>query len=293
MRWVPLFLLFLLSAPISAEKLRIGYDITQFGRYNKKDVQLTLSVWLQEMVRGTPNTIESFAYHDLDVMAKDFKDDKINIASTSSLNFVKYFDRELLDDGFAATDGLSDTHRLLLITRGDSHIKNWQDMKDATIFALEGSDIARLYVDTELLQRRLSNGLLWRGADTYQQALLKLFFSKGDAAIVTQKAFDLAAEMNPQIRQKLKVFDESTMTELIPSYFRKGMDKDIKENIIEITLALTESVRGRQILAIFRSDSIDTITVDSLKPIAKAYGAYLRLIKEKDNKHAKKHSSTR
>lgn len=271
--------LFVASA-ISSEIFRFGYDIEQFARYNKKDVQLTISVWLDEIASGSEYDIEPIAYDDPKKMASDLEAGKVDLVTTSSLNFVKYFDKATLADGFSGGDYDADGHRLLLVVKEDGPIRQWKGFERAKVLVLEGSDISELYLDLSLLHHGVFDHVEWIKTKNYQQALLKLFFGKADAAIVTQKALGFASEMNPQMRQRLKVFDQSTLTDVMPSYFRKTVSETMRKDITDAAMQVTSTVRGRQVMAIFRADSIIKIPLSTLLPVEEAYDTYLRSIKK-------------
>lgn len=266
---------------VSSDVLRFGYDIGQFTRYNKKDMKLAISIWLDEIASETIYDIDPIAYDDPMEMARDLEDDKLDFVTTSSLNFVKFFDKDTLADGFSGGDSDSSTHRLLLVTQADPLIRSWEGLSSAKVFRLDGSDVSELYLKTSLIKHQLPDQVEWITINNYQQGLLKLFFDKGDAAIVTKKALILAAEMNPQISERLKVFDTSTLTDMTPSYFRKKVDIKMQKAITASALKITSNMRGRQVLDVFRTDSIIKVPVSSLIPVEKAYREYL-LIKDKE-----------
>ncbi len=273
-------LLFVTGA--SSDVLRFGYDIEQFTRYNTKDTKLAISIWLDELASDTIYDIDPIAYDDPRQMASDLEHDKLDFVTSSSLNFVKYFDKTTLTDGFSGGDSNSTAHRLLLVTQEGSSIRSWQGLSSAKVFRLASSDISELYLKISLSRHKVPDQVEWITIDNYQQGLLKLFFGKGDAAIVTEKALMLAAEMNPQMRERLKVFDTSTLSDVTLSYFRKGLDEKMQKAITDAAMKITSNIRGRQVLDVFRSDSIIKTPISNLAPTEKAYREYLDLIKREE-----------
>lgn len=266
----------------SSDVLRFGYDTGQFTRYNKKDTRLAISVWLDEIASDTRYDVDPIAYDDPEQMARDLEADKLDFVTTSSLNFVKYFDKATLADGFCGGDSNGSAHRLLLVIQTASSIRSWQELSSAKVFRLAGSDISELYLEMSLRRHKVPDQIEWITINNYQQGLLKLFFAKGDATIVTEKALMLAIEMNPQMRERLKVFDTSTLTDVTPSYFRKKVDINMQKAITASALKITSNMRGRQVLDVFRTDSIIKMPISSLIPVEKAYHEYVDLIKSEE-----------
>lgn len=270
-----LILTFVFITGVYADVFRFGFDVEQFGRYNKKDTSLAVAIWLEEIASGSGYIIKAIPYEDVESLAQDFKQKRLDFVTTSALKFVKFFDKAMLEDGFSGGDSDSASHRLVLVVGADRDETQWRWLSEANVLGVQASDLSHLYLDILLLEHKLPDEVTWIPADNYQQALLRLFFAKADAAIVTQKAFDLAVEMNPQMRQRLKVFDTSTLNDLTPSYFRKGTDPQMLKDVTENAFAIAKTVRGKQLLEVFRTDSLIKVSVDRLLPIEKAYKRYI------------------
>lgn len=276
MRWIALLLILLLGTSV-AGTIRFGYDVAQFARMNKDDVEMTLRIWLEEIAGDDRLDIKIRPYDDAQSLAEDFKAGKLDLVSTSALDYVRSFDLALLEDGLTPGASLSDALRLIVVTRKDAAIKTWDELSEARIMTLAGSDIAKVYMETEMMRRGLPTDQTWIESNSYRQSLLRLFFGKADAAIVAQRAYDLAIEMNPQFSKKTQVFAISPLRDIVASFFRKGLDARQRQRILEVGERLQDNPRGRQLLVIFQSKSLKRISVDDLAPIEKAYDTYLRL----------------
>jgi len=277
-----ILLTILLSIPLlSAEVLHFGYDTEQFVRYNKKDTILAISIWLDEIAAGTGYDIDAISYDDVREMVRDLKAKKLDFVTTSALNFVRFFDKDDLADGFSGSDSESGVHDLMLIVKAEASTGSWQWLSEAKVYGLEGSEISKLYFRQCLWENAVEDHVRWIETKNYQQALLKLFFRQGDAAIVTKKAFSLAVEMNPQMKRRLRVFDVSPLSDATPSFFRKGVDQKMVHAITKAAIALPKSVRGEQLLEVFRADSIIKVPVSDLELTEKAYKVYLESMKER------------
>jgi hypothetical protein len=105
--------------------------------------------------------------------------------------------------------------------------------------------------------------------DNFSKAILQVFFRQADAALVTREAFDLACELNPQLRKDIKVIYESQP--FISGFFIILQPPDIKqyEVLEKIILDVGKTPGGQQVLTVFQSTGIEkypaTVLEDTVK----------------------------
>ena len=88
--------------------------------------------------------------------------------------------------------------------------------------------------------------------DKASQAILPVFFRQADACIVTRRAFEVSAELNPQIAQKLKPIITSPLFADSIVLFRKGYKSDNKKIFIDTALNIKKYPKGKQIMTLFQ-----------------------------------------
>jgi phosphonate transport system substrate-binding protein len=99
-------------------------------------------------------------------------------------------------------------------------------------------------------------------------AILSVLFGKIDAAVVSRRAFETMAELNPQVRRELAVVAESPgllpAVTCIPAY----VAVDRRDDIIEGALRLHEYPKGRQILTLFGTSQVIPFRDEYLQAVA-------------------------
>jgi phosphonate transport system substrate-binding protein len=97
------------------------------------------------------------------------------------------------------------------------------------------------------------------------KAVLQVFFRQADACLVTSNVFELACELNPQLRKELRVLAVSP--EVVPSlfFFRPGYTSSVREKLEPAILALHETAAGLQVLTVFQSDGMVKRPLSSLE----------------------------
>ena len=98
------------------------------------------------------------------------------------------------------------------------------------------------------------------------QTIHKVFFGQADAALVSISALHAANELNPQIRQSLRILEEWKVSSLSYGLMSARTDKALRDRIVKSAMQATTTVRGKQLLELFKTDFMDRVDVQELKP---------------------------
>lgn len=93
--------------------------------------------------------------------------------------------------------------------------------------------------------------------DDLAQSVLPVFFGKAAACIVSEQGFSVMGELNPQIRQKLRVVARSPKSMPLVMVLQKGFDEELKKDVLESMQKLHKMPEGRQVLMMFKEESIN------------------------------------
>jgi ABC-type phosphate/phosphonate transport system substrate-binding protein len=109
-------------------------------------------------------------------------------------------------------------------------------------------------------------------------AVLDIFFDKADIAVVSNLAYEIAIELNPQIATKLNILMASEP--MVP--FIIGVNKRVPDSFLlpidNILENLLENPRTRHILSLFKADDvvkIDSAQLESVKVLKQEYDRLL------------------
>ena len=268
---------FLLSFTLYASDIKIGYSVESMSDINKKDLKISMVLWIQEIISQTQYTATYIDYDNSVSMGKDFNSGDLDLVIDFGINFIKNYETDKLIDGFRG--GMKNGHQenIIIVLNESSSLENFVKLKKP-IVALQGiEEIFKIYATVDLINKKKSFTFL--ETKKRRGALLKLFFNKADAAIVTEKTFNFAKELNPQIGKKLKVVSVSNVKAGAYGYFHKSFDAYKREAMINIALNLDKSVRGQQLLSLFKIDVVKKSRVIELTNIKKLYEEYIKLKK--------------
>jgi ABC-type phosphate/phosphonate transport system substrate-binding protein len=282
MNKIVLILVFSSLLLFSDNKLNIGYYKNSFHGMSKEGVMIANNVYMNELVNDINHTSKSKIYDDINEVVNDINTNELDYIVTSGLDFVMYFDLNKLIDGFMQgyEDGSKEV--FIIIVLENSTMKNVSDLYKKKISVQKNDLITKLYVENKILEKYKKLDVNFELYPTKQRALLKLFFGKVDAAIITNKSFELISELNPQIGKKVRVLEVTNIEAKNFGFFNKSLNEESRTLINKQVKSLHETTRGKQILNIFKTDSIVESKLVDLKIIDEIYKNNMRLKKGKD-----------
>ncbi len=266
--------------------LSIGYYLPSISDTNLKDIKISLNFWASEVSKNSNINLKSYFYKNIKKLKSDLKNKKIDLVTASTLVLAKDFKPGTFQDGFKSIGtNPKAQNRLLLLIQKDKPYKKLKDLRHKTIARIANQDIESLYLNVKLQESFHQNANQFFKKNiflkNYAKAILKLFFKKADVALVTQEAFDLASELNPQIKKRLKVIDRYDVKLITMGLFRKDVSKNIIDKFMSTVVKLHLTPRGKQILTIYKADHIISGKVSELISIKKLYRKYLTLTSKK------------
>jgi len=90
------------------------------------------------------------------------------------------------------------------------------------------------------------------------KAILEVFFGQADGALVTKEAFELAGELNPQVRKKLKIICESPPIIPVLFVFQPDTAKTLDMTALKRALSdLHKTPGGQQVLTVIQSRTLE------------------------------------
>jgi hypothetical protein len=154
------------------------------------------------------------------------------------------------------TDQPTDVY--LLVTREKKSLKTLEALPERRLIieAGGGGDIAKLWLETVLEARGLPRLQLFfttiRTGDKPSRTLLPVFFGQADACLISENAFTVTGELNPQIKEQLTIQERSPgyVTMLICATTR--LEDWARDMVIKETERMHTYPDGQQILTIMQ-----------------------------------------
>lgn len=272
-------------------RLKMGFyspSITEIASLS--DIEVSMNFWVKDFIavearkRGI-DVFESQAilFDHITDMHDALTRGELDIVIAPPLMLVKYFQRSELQDGFTGILQGRRPDNLLFIAREDKHVLGVKDLKGKRIAIHDNDEFAEMFLDSLFLEQfhqpveRVAHQLLKQTKGS--RIVLDVFFGNVDAGVVYRNAFEVMAELNPDIAKKLVIIDQYPIKSRNFGYFASNYPyaKELTELAAEAFLG---SARAKQILEVFKTPEIDSVAVSELDAYRQFYERYQALKKQ-------------
>ncbi len=266
-----------------SQSLRTGFLLNSFPDIERADLEVALKYWTEELGRqvNIPATIK--IYQSLKQMQLDFEHDKINFIILPPLDIVNNFDPNQLADGYKAYTAGKATEDLLVVTLKQNKINSFRDVKNKHLSLLSNDEMSKMYANTLALEsfNQIAHNVFHLIDYTYKspQLIYKLFFKQTDVIFIYQNAYDLAVELNPQIKSKTQIIDKLVGIQRGIGFFHKSINKQFRNKVVTEMEQIHNYPQGQQLLNIFFSDKAVRSKVSDLKATQQLKQHYTQLLK--------------
>lgn len=212
-------------------------------------------------------TFEYKMYEDVNSLKKDLKNNHIDYFNVST---ESYFD--LNPDGefvpfLSGTNNLKDNFMYyFLVTSVNNKTDDPKQFINKKILVSKSNlnSMGNIWLKSflrENLSEKLYNSVSFNTSNQNEnEDLLAVFFGRADYALISSGAYDLACELNPSIKNKIRILKKSGALLNGIFVYRKGMNPSTLKVIRDITTDFHNDNEGRQILNLFKISKIVTIS---------------------------------
>jgi hypothetical protein len=264
---------------------RIGISSKSFGKINTNDGSAAIKAWASTISKEQ-NLKVDFDVRLLDKTTEEMRKSIIDIEYDGySISTPEHFDMGIgLPEYVYILKKQSGINlNYIIITHTKSRVISPQDLLNCNLITCDNNQMVLSIQWLESILYKYAKGNKINKpelVDNFSKAILQVFFHQADAALVTRDAFDLACELNPQLRKDIKVLYESQP--FISGFFLILQHTDIKhyEVLEKIILDVGKTPGGQQVLTVFQSTGIEKYPATVLEDTVKFLQNYKQL-KEK------------
>lgn len=252
-----------------------------------KDARVAIKVWLEDIASSYGGELSLKFYDDNNTLYKDFAAHKVDMIV---LNLPYYFENKTIIDKeaieFWSIAMSKDKYiKYYLIALNSSKINSFKDVKGKSISLTLNDSVSSIWIDKKSLERfKTSSKNIFsevHPALKESSALLNVFFNKRDLAVVSKKTWDTMVELNPAIKSKIKIIDETKEKHLpFIGFFSKYADKKSIDAFFELSANLRDLNGSSQVIDLLKFESIIKINKASLKELENYYKEYSKLKKK-------------
>ncbi|HMP72888.1 MAG TPA: PhnD/SsuA/transferrin family substrate-binding protein [Kiritimatiellia bacterium] len=246
------------------EPFRLAFSTSKFSDVHENDAKAAVMAWARTFAeeQGAGVDPQAMVFSSLDEMREGLIDGTIDMLSVVTEEYYALQAVAAKSPLLVTVADGRDREEVVLLVHRESGLEAVEDLAGGTLVLHRNprASLALPWLDGVLLERGLPVAQEFVG-DFRENAkltgvVLPVFFRKVDACLVTRGAFETMSELNPQVGRDL--VEIAVSPALVPTviFFRKDYDSPQKETILASLNRLDDSVAGRQVLAIFRSERL-------------------------------------
>lgn len=267
--WV-LCCLMMSAAHAETYHLIAGSSVLGFRENDKQNVNIGFSTAFNEILSSENVKCDFKSTDTSEELYAAIQANQVNAFFGSPVEFIQaeqYFLDSPIASGIFANQL---KYKNYLLVRKDSGINSITQLKSKRLVTTKWTtgDLGGLYLETLLLEnkqvlpKRFFSEILT--PDTSNRALVDLFFKKADVALINENQFNIAAELNPQLRSNIKILSESEPYLIFVTALSKNTPAQEAEAIKNSLLTVHKTSKGRSVLNLLKLQGFQEISKTDL-----------------------------
>lgn len=253
---------------------RLGVSTESFGGLNRNDTAAALRAWSEGIIKEKKMNLlaQLTVYDQLESLDGAYRNNELdaltlNVEEIMQLNvspenvILPVIENELFV-------------RYAIVVQENSGIQTPKDLIGKKMSSHETPRmlLARPWLETVVAEdlgkfvdlHAAPHKILFSGVENPSKAIFQVYFHQSSAALVTVGAFELACELNPQLRKGLKVISISQQFIHSVFLFRPTYKGDYKLKLENAITDMSDSPSGRQLLIAFQCSRMEQHPVSIL-----------------------------
>lgn len=280
-RLLSLFLL--LSAALSAlaaerPTLNMGFYLPAIREASMADLKISLGVWVEEVGKPFGVKINASTYEDMGALRRSLDRLELNFINAPGMEMAETFRPDEIRQGYGRRHHGIDEGLALVVNKA-SEIHGFAELRGKRVARLSADRLSDYWLEVQCLKtagQECREYLQLHEEKRDIQSVYNVFFGRADAALVQLSTLRTAIDLNPQVGQRLKVVAEWKTRAVYFGMMTSHTEERYRGLILNSAQEAMKTPRGRQLLELFKTDYLEAVDADALKP----YWALLREYRE-------------
>jgi len=243
-----------------------GSSTLGFRESDKQNVNIGFSAVFNEILSSENVKCDFKSTDSSEELYAAIQANQVNAFFGSPVEFLKteqYFLDSPIASGIFANQL---KYKNYLLVRKDSGIYSITQLKGKKLVTSKWTtgDLGGLYLETLLLENKqalpkqfFSEVLM---TETSNRALVDLLFKKADATLVNENQFNIAAELNPQLRSNIKILSESEPYLIFVTALSKNTPTQEIRAIKNSLFTVHKTAKGRSVLNLLKIQGFQEVS---------------------------------
>lgn len=261
------------AAPVQ-EPLKLGFYLPAIRDANQADLKISLGIWVTEIGKPLGLTVTTTTYSDIAAMRQALDRAEMNFFSGPGMELAEVFAPGEIRSGYARRIIGTDEGIALLVSN-TSGINSFADLRNKRLSRLSNDRLSDTFLEVQCMKTgsmACRDFLQMEEEKRDIQSVYNVFFGRADAALVSLATLRTAKELNPQVGQRLHVLLDWKAKALMFGIMTQHTQDSYRNLVLNSVTEVMKTPRGRQILELFKTDYLEPVDAEALKP----YWALLR-----------------
>lgn len=188
-------------------------------------------------------------YYSKTQLLEDIQNDKVDAIALFSIHYINDGFDKFFYPVFTSSKSLEEKFQKYIIICNAENQLNYIKNGELHIPESSETELMNIWVKSKFGIDKSGDGIvIVKSPKNEIQLINAIFFGSIKYEVVTEASFSVAKELNPQIKNKIKVIDTSPGLINLIVALRKGYNKDYENIILDISLNFHNSIEGKQIL---------------------------------------------
>ncbi|MCG8015930.1 MAG: phosphate/phosphite/phosphonate ABC transporter substrate-binding protein [Candidatus Thiodiazotropha sp. 'RUGA'] len=274
--------------PYERDAALIGIMSRLFYATHSMDSRIATEMTFIEFMKNIDKECQFTDFEDPKSVVTQMRQDKLDAILANPIDYLSIAQQIDEDHHYSLLFGDRLQQRIMLLVRKSDDIKELSQLAGRSLAFPYGHQLGRVILDKNLLERKLPQTAEHfseiQHPESLNDAIINLFFNKVDSALVTDVAFELAQELNPQIRHAIvPVIVSEPMIQVVIG-INKRVPLTFKTRIGQMAGNLDQYPRTLHLLSLFKSNRVVNISASELDKIREIVMKYESLANESRGK---------
>lgn len=271
----------------SNEKIEVinvayNYDMNNISKY--KNSRSALNIWINSFTKNINKNINMNVYDNNEEIINDYINSKIDAISINADVYLKNkekLDKNTVEYWHLRRSEIKPYQKMYLIVNRNSNINTVLDLKNKKIAIDTHNEFGKIFFEKTFIsstQKNADNIMSKINYNKSSSLLLKTYFSKYDAAVITSYEYKIMIDLNPAIKKRIKILKSSP--EIFPYTFVLFHKKNKINNIQIFRKMLKKFLQSKNKEELYNIVKIKEISInkkDDFYLLGKYYEDYLEI----------------
>ncbi|MBW9261739.1 MAG: phosphate/phosphite/phosphonate ABC transporter substrate-binding protein [Candidatus Thiodiazotropha sp. (ex. Lucinisca nassula)] len=276
------------SDPYDRDTAFIGIMSRPWYATHSMDSQIATEMTFIEFMKNIDKQCKFKNFNDPGSVVTQMRQDNLDAILANPVDYLNIVQQIDEDHHYSLLFGDQLQQRIVLLVRKSDNINELAQLAGRSLAFPDGHQLGKLFLDMNLLEQNLPQTADHFSEIQYPESLndavINLFFNKVDSALVTDVAFELAQELNPQVRHAIVPLIASEPMVQVVIGINKRVPSKFKQRIRQMASDLDQYPRTLHLLSMFKSSRVVNISASELDRIREIVIKYESLSNESARK---------